>query len=135
MNHHDLIPGDRLLPHYAVMERLEFYDSDAPRKIMDRAQQIGEERRHAPHDDPGGWRTALRGIAALFGGATRFEAPAPAAVSINRAWAAVGDDMRQAIAEYMQEHRLTADRIGLREEQRASLEPVLRAGAGTVPAP
>ena len=135
MNHHDLIPGDRLLPHYAVMDRLAFYDSDAPRKIIDRAQQIAAERRLPPHDDPGGWRAALRGIASLFGGAAQYEAPVPAAVSINRAWAEAGDDMRQAIVEYMAEHRLTADRIGLRPEQRASLEPVLRHRAGAAPAP
>lgn len=135
MNQHTLIPGDRLLPHFSVMDRLEFYDSDAPRKIIDRAQQIGEERRRATHDDPGGWRATLLGIASLFGGAAQYQTPVPAAVSINRAWAAAGDDMRQAIAEYMEEHRLTADRIGLHPEQRASLEPVLRQPASTVPAP
>jgi hypothetical protein len=135
MIHHNLIPGDRLLPHYGVMDRLAFYDSDAPRKIIDRAQQIGEQRRNAPQDDAGVWRAALRGIASLFGGAAEYKAPVPAAISINRAWAAAGDDMRQAIAEYMEEHRLTADRIGLRPEQRASLEPVLRQRANADPSP
>lgn len=126
MGDYDLIPGDKLLPHPAVLERIAFYDPAAPQAIMDRAQEISTQSHTtlpAQAASHGAWHGVLRGVARIFGGAAQpYPAPLPPAVAINQAWAAAGDDMRQAIHEYMTAHRLDADKLGLKAAERESLK-------------
>jgi hypothetical protein len=122
-----IIPGNRLLPQPSILEKLAAYDAQAPETIIERAMELGEQRRATERAALAARRFGLKdifkGMAELFAPrpAPRRAGPEASVLALNWAWASTGDDLRSAITEYMQDKGLDEDKLDLSAGERESL--------------
>ena len=105
MSKSDFINAENILPPPSILEKLLVLDPESPEWVMKRAEEISAQK---------------------TGTDTRTAIPQNPALRLNFSFAAAGDNIRQAMREYMALKKLDAKILGLTETEVKGLAPVLK---------
>lgn len=133
-----LVPGDRLLPEFSILEKIEALRPESVNEIFDNFQTIAEQRRAEAREASSSINLKeifKRAFSDTFFGTffyyfrpwqhtrdTFKQLPNPSS-AMNRGWAVTGDDLRAAINDYIETHGLAA-KLSLTDKERKSLDYV-----------
>lgn len=122
-----MVPSDKILPPPDILKKIQVVDAAAPHDLIQRAGKIMEERRQKElielYTVSSGFITRLSNA---FRSMATISPPVPmpdSAERINQSWVAVGNALRAAIREYLDQNpkiihvaNITADDLKALEE-------------------
>jgi hypothetical protein len=114
------------LPPASILQKLKEFNPEAPDWILSRSEELQRLDHAKPlAKSPVTWRAFVQGVRDVFSFSARpLHRPALARLSLQDNWDTVGDYLRMAMRDYMEQSGLTADMLGLSGEEKKALSLV-----------